>query len=147
MRSSAAVDRKSDLQLELQDVWGNIEEASLQKLVGELVDNAFKFSEPGSKVIVSSQLRGGCCEIAVLDEGLGMTPEQIDSIAAFRQFGRECAEQQGLGLGLSIASRLARLWGGKLEIESRAGGGTMVRLELPVAVPVAAQPTAHAFVN
>jgi len=62
-----------------------------------------------------------------------MSPEQIAGIGAFVQFERKIYEQQGSGLGLTIVARLAKLHGGNLEVQSRPGNGTVVKITLPQA--------------
>jgi two-component system, sensor histidine kinase and response regulator len=61
-----------------------------------------------------------------------MTPEQIASVGAHMQFERRFYEQQGAGLGLIIARRIAQLHGGDLAIQSDPGQTTMVQLSLPL---------------
>jgi len=61
-----------------------------------------------------------------------MTSEEINRIGAFMQFGRRNLEQQGLGLGLTIARRLAALYGGEVKVESEPGQGTRVIVKLPL---------------
>ena len=67
---------------------------------------------------------GEAIELTVTDEGRGMPAEQIAKIGAFMQFDRKTHEQQGLGLGLSIARRLAELFQGRLSVRSELGVGT-----------------------
>ncbi len=60
-----------------------------------------------------------------------MTPEQVADIGAYMQFERKFYEQQGSGLGLTIAKRLAELHGGTLSIQSEPESGTTVVVKLP----------------
>jgi signal transduction histidine kinase len=73
-------------------------------------------------------------KIVVIDRGRGMTREQIEAVGGFMQFERRRYEQQGTGLGLVIAQRIATLAGGEMRIESAGAGGTSVTLTVPVAV-------------
>lgn len=126
--------RESDLQLEVQDAPGVcILEDYLKKAVGEIVDNAFKFSLPETPVCVSAAVKDGTFyTIKVHNHGRGMTAEQIARVGAYMQFNRRFYEQQGSGLGLIIARRLAELHGGHLEIESAVDVATTVTLTLPL---------------
>jgi signal transduction histidine kinase len=105
----------------------------LKKAVAEIVDNAFKFSQPGTAVRVSAAERAGThYVVTVHDDGRGMTADQIQQVGAYMQFNRHFYEQQGSGLGLIIACRLTELHSGSLEIASTSGAGTTVTLSLPL---------------
>ncbi|MBD1826735.1 response regulator [Microcoleus vaginatus GB1-A2] len=127
------LNRSEDLSLEVTDVSIQIVENNLKKVVEELVNNAFKFSEPGTPVRVEGRADGSQFVLSVCDRGRGMTAEQIASVGAYTQFERKIYEQQGSGLGLTIAHRIAELHGGKLEIESIPEKETIVRLFLSCA--------------
>jgi signal transduction histidine kinase len=71
--------------------------------------------------------------LAVSDRGRGFSTEHITRVGAYMQFDRKLHEQQGLGLGLTIAKRLAELHGGTLTIERRNQSGTVVSVKLPAA--------------
>jgi signal transduction histidine kinase len=108
------------------------ESALLVKIAEELVDNAWKFSQPGTEVTVSTSYRRDkgheSLSIAVRDHGRGMNPIQIAGIGPFVQFERERYEQQGSGLGLSLAQRLAEAIGASLHIVAPEDGGLSVTL-------------------
>lgn len=125
-------ERKNDLNLATTRLSLQISESNLQKIVAELVDNAFKFSEPGSPVVVEACRNNGTFMVSVKDRGRGMDVGQIEQIGAYMQFERTLYEQQGLGLGLIIARRLVELHNGTLEIQSKPGQGTGVFVEIPV---------------
>lgn len=105
----------------------------LRKLVEELVDNACKFSKPGTPIRVASSTRGDDWVLCVSDRGRGMTRQQIASVEAYVQFDRLVHEQQGVGLGLGIARRLVNLCDGVLTIDSEPGQGTTVKVQVPLA--------------
>jgi two-component system, sensor histidine kinase and response regulator len=127
-RKATQAGRMTDLQLELQDVVVSIAESQLQKIAEEIIDNAFKFSAPGTAVRVSSCFASGTFCLRVTDQGRGMTLEQISHVGAYMQFDRRSYEQQGLGMGLVIAKRLVEMQGGKLAIESIPNQGTSVQI-------------------
>ena len=106
-----------------------------RKIVEELVENAFKFSKTGTPVQVTGSPGDRYYVLTVHDHGRGMTPEQIASVGAHMQFERRFYEQQGAGLGLIIARRLAELHGGEIAIESVAGRETTVQVRLPRGFP------------
>jgi signal transduction histidine kinase len=110
-----------------------IAEADLAKVMSELINNAFKFSDRGTPVTVETSVQGDCYQITITDEGSGMTQEQIDNIGGFMQFERWFYEQQGTGLGLVIAKRLMEFYRGSFEIESEPQAGTRVTVSIPLA--------------
>lgn len=123
--------RPADLDLNLPEVALPLSEEYLVKIVDELVQNAFKFSQPGSRVGVVLALAGPTVTLTVTDQGRGFSTEHINKVGAYMQFDRKLHEQQGLGLGLDLAKRLAELHGGTLTLHSEPGTGTTVTVRLP----------------
>ena len=125
--------RVDDLALDLADQPVPISEEYLAKIVDELTQNAFKFSDSGKRVSVTlSPLSNGVI-LSVTDLGRGFSTEHITKVGAYMQFDRKVHEQQGLGLGLVIAKRLTELHGGTLSIQSERGTRTTVAVRLPKA--------------
>ena len=126
-------ERLSDLILDVTDVPVPMSEGYFSKVVNELVHNALKFSEAGTPVRVKlAEIFNGVA-LVVSDKGRGFSTEQITRIGAYIQFDRKKQEQQGLGLGLTIAKRLMELHGGSLTIESARGEGATVTATFPKA--------------
>ena len=130
---AAQFERVNNVSIEAEDVMICIARESLRKIVDELLDNAFKFSEPGSLIEITGCSDGNVYVLRVSDQGRGMTPEQLQQIGVYMQFERNLYEQQGIGLGLILAQRLAQLYGGALRIASEVGRGTTITVELPLA--------------
>jgi signal transduction histidine kinase len=126
-----AANRADDLRLELADHPVPVSEDYLAKIVDELVQNAFKFSEAGKRVSVTLSESPNGVLLSVTDQGRGFSTEHITKVGAYMQFDRKIQEQQGLGLGLVIARRLTELHGGTLSIQSEHGGATTVTVKLP----------------
>ena len=124
--------RAADLQVNLAEGIARIQDVYLEKMIEALVDNAFKFSESGTPVRVEGLKEEDFYVLEVADQGRGMAEEQLRQIGAFVQFDRDQYEQQGLGLGLSIARRLAELHQGTLHLESTPDEGTTVWIWLPL---------------
>src|SRR5207249_885659 len=107
----------------------------LKQILLNLLSNAVKFTEPGGSVVITVR-RPGPDTIAfeVRDTGVGMSEAEIK--IALEPFGQVDAgfsrNHEGTGLGLPLASRLAELHGGSLDIESRKGHGTTATVRLPV---------------
>lgn len=101
------------------------------KILDELIDNAFRFSEKGQHVILSSFVDDkNMFILSIQDFGRGMTKAQIQNIAALAQFERTTYEQQGAGLGLVIAKKYTELHDGQFQIKSVEGFGTVVTVGL-----------------
>lgn len=118
-----------------------VSESDLNKIMDELLDNAYKFSSPGQRVRLEGRLEGNRYLLRFIDRGRGMTAEQIAEVGAYMQFDRVIYEQQGAGLGLIIAKRLLELYGGGLEVTSEVGQGTTVTTWLLLADPAPAGTT------
>jgi len=124
--------RINDLQMDLQNTAIAIQDENLQKLVSELVDNACKFSQPGTPILVETRINGTVFAVRVVDQGRGMEHEEVQNIDPFAQFQRTLFEQQGVGLGLAIVRRLTDLYGGQFSVVSQPGQGTDVMVMLPI---------------
>jgi signal transduction histidine kinase len=125
--------RADDLVLDLADQSVPISEEYLAKIVDELAQNAFKFSDPGKRVSVTLSALSNGVMLSVTDQGRGFSTEHITKVGAYMQFDRKVQEQQGPGLGLVIAKRLTELHGGTLSIQSERGTRTTVAVRLPKA--------------
>jgi PAS domain S-box-containing protein len=101
-------------------------------IVGQLLENAFKYSPAGGTVKVHAREAGDRIEVEVTDEGIGIAPEDHERI--FERFVQgETGDRRrfgGVGIGLYIVRRLAAAQDGTVAAESRPGGGTVMRLSL-----------------
>jgi two-component system, sensor histidine kinase and response regulator len=120
--------RKDDIHVSIVDATIGVLASHLERLIEEILDNALKFSNKGSKVDVTASLESGRVSISVEDRGMGMSPEQINNIGAFVQFDRKRNEQQGAGIGLALVKKICDLYDGSLTIERSKTGGTKVTL-------------------
>lgn len=130
IQKAQAHNREADLRLDVSPAKIAVLDTHLKKVVEELVDNAFKFSEPGRIVQVSATANDQRFLLQISDQGMGLTPDQIRDVGAYMQFNRRLHEQQGAGLGLIIAKRIAQLHNGSLTIESIPGQETTVTVAL-----------------
>ena len=133
VRQAQFHEREQDLVLNITNRPIHMAADNLQKVVAEITDNAFKFSACGSPVVVTLKPIEGNLLLTVENQGRGLQPDEIQRIGAYIQFDRPLYEQQGLGLGLSIASGLVDLHGGSLTISSIVGQTTTVTVLLALA--------------
>jgi signal transduction histidine kinase len=105
----------------------------LQRILSCLLSNAAKFTEEGSISISVDAPEDGRVEVAIADTGIGISENDLSLVFDdFRQVDPSFTRRYGgLGLGLALARELARLLGGTMELESRVGVGTTVRVRVP----------------
>jgi two-component system, cell cycle sensor histidine kinase PleC len=119
----------------------------LKQVLINLISNAVKFTPAGGQVdIRAGNNDGGGCRITVADNGIGMAAENIPiAMSPFGQIENVMARRYpGTGLGLPLAKRLVELMGGRFEIKSALGKGTMVTVTLPKKRPLETSSTAAA---
>jgi PAS domain S-box-containing protein len=101
-------------------------------IVGQLLENAFKYSPDGGTVTVRAKQDGKQIEVTVEDEGVGIPAEDRERV--FERFVQgEAGDRRrfgGIGLGLYIVRQLARAQDGEVAADERKGGGTIMRLQL-----------------
>jgi signal transduction histidine kinase len=104
----------------------------LRQVIGNLIDNAVKYSDEGGSVDVEVTAANGSVLVAVRDGGPGIPPDQQRVI--FEKFGRASTHtgKPGTGLGLYIARSIAEAHGGTLDVASTPGRGSTFILELPL---------------
>lgn len=104
----------------------------LKQVVLNLLDNALKYSGPGTTVTVSVTGDEREAWVTVVDQGQGISPEQLPHIFE-RMYRAENGQRRttGAGLGLSISDWIARAHGGRITVESESGVGSTFTLVLP----------------
>ncbi len=120
---------------------GNLEElrlkadgTRLRQLVGNLIDNAIRYTEAGGQVTVSVAQANGMARLSVADTGVGIPSDHLSRV--FDRFYRvnraRSAKHGGAGLGLATCRMIAEAHGGKISISSIPGEGTSVTVGIPV---------------
>jgi|GEM_PF-1245947 len=106
---------------------------SLRYALAELISNALRYSH--EEVSISVWESNSFCQIRIWDDGDGIAPEDItEAFKPFSQLEREQREQQGMGMGLSLARQILEVHGGTIEIHAGQGiSGTEVLVALPLA--------------
>ena len=112
----------------------------LEQVLKNLLSNAVKFTESGAVSLTVSSVDGDWIRFAVKDSGIGIAPDQQDKIFdAFHQAdGTTSRRFGGTGLGLSISRDLTALLGGKVDVTSTPGEGSVFTLTLPANIDAGA---------
>ena len=124
-------------------LWVDSDARLLERILVNFVVNAVRYT-PRGRVAIGCRRRGTRAEIMVIDTGAGIAADQLPLI--FREFHqvREAGGEisQGVGLGLAIVERLARLLGHEVKVRSRRGYGSSFAVLVPVAAPRPAESSA-----
>jgi PAS domain S-box-containing protein len=121
------------------------DETRLIQVMGNLINNALKYTSPGGQIRVSARISDGSAVISVRDNGSGIAPELLPQVfELFFQGEREARAQTGLGIGLALARQIVELHGGSIEAHSDGPGhGSEFRLRLPIIAETAAVDPTH----
>jgi signal transduction histidine kinase len=112
-------------------VHGNLE--LIERMVRNLIDNAIRYTPPRGRIDVSVVQLHDKLRVTVHDTGVGIPAEQLNRVSErFVRGGNVKKSVQGSGIGLSVASEVARMHGGPLKVLSREGEGTAIIFELPM---------------
>ena len=129
-------DRAADLRFEWSDndpLWTLAHRPLLGQLLDNLIENACKYSGPGTPIIVRVWREPGAVALAVEDRGCGISPEDLPHV--FEPFYRADTARQlghaGVGLGLAVARRIAMTHGGTITAENMPGTGCRFVVRLP----------------
>jgi len=124
------VQRTADLASQFEDAQVAISAERLTKIAEELLDNAFRYSHPGSAVHLKTTAGADTVTLSISDHGCGMTQEQIIQAVTPIPLDQVLLARHGSGLGLFIAKRLTELHSGIFNIHSEPGRGTTVMVSL-----------------
>ena len=120
------------------DLTINADDHLLQIAVINLIDNAAKYSPPGSKISVGATLVDHLLGICIRDYGCGIATEQIETVLQpYQRADQVNSGIPGIGLGLAFVNRIVELHQGRIDIDSVPGQGSSITLWLPVSMPVA----------
>lgn len=128
----------------------SVDEARLEEIVHNLLDNAVKYSNAGAEIVIAvARHRESEIVLEVRDEGTGIAAADLPRI--FERFYRadkaRSREVGGTGLGLSIVKHIMQLHGGSVEAESQLGRGTTIRVVLPISAQTAGGTLVHTNVT
>jgi signal transduction histidine kinase len=130
-----------------------------ERILLNLLSNAFKFTFEGSIEVALAPLGAGAVELSVRDTGIGIAAHELPRV--FERFhrieGTRARTHEGSGIGLALVSDLVKLHGGSIAVASEVGAGTTFRVTIPtgnshlpadrIAAPASERPLALQFVN
>jgi two-component system phosphate regulon sensor histidine kinase PhoR len=140
VRSVQASAEQHHIQLEINTEKTKVQadKSRIAQVVGNILDNAVKYSPYGGQITVSLQRQENLYLISVSDQGIGVNPEHFDHI--FERFYRvhNTASQHysGIGLGLYVAKAIVDCHGGQIWLTNNQGTGTTFYFTLPVEPPL-----------
>ncbi|MGE5171664.1 MAG: GAF domain-containing protein [Rudaea sp.] len=110
------------------------DERKFKQILLNLLSNAVKFTPDGGRIEVTAVRRDGHAEIAVRDTGIGIAPEDQDTVfEEFRQVGYDYTKkQEGTGLGLALTRKFVELHGGRIWLDSEPGKGSTFTFSIPL---------------
>ena len=121
--------------LPLEPVRIHADRRAVKQIVLNLLSNALKFTPSGGQVTVIMRGEAGELSLIVADNGVGIAPQDLERLGnPYEQAGDAQQRARGSGLGLSLVRAFAGLHGGRMEIQSELGEGTVVSVRLPMAV-------------
>ena len=109
-----------------------------RQAVGNLLDNAVKYANRGTDVLIEGGIVGECAQIRVINEGIRLYPEEVERIFEEGYRGKEARKRYrtGTGIGLTVARQIIELHGGKLTAQpskrTRRGWQTTFVISLPI---------------
>ncbi len=110
----------------------------VEVVVRNLINNAVKFSNPGDAITIYAEKNKDFLELYILDQGIGMSQEQIDEILSEQYMLSKSKlgtnKEKGSGLGLQLVKDFVKMNRGKIEIDSHPGHGTKFCVKLPLLV-------------
>lgn len=118
------------------EVWLDGDPTRLAQVLGNVINNAAKYTPPGGHIALRAEVSGGTVVLQVRDDGVGIAPELLGEVFDLFVQGPQtlAAAQGGLGIGLSLVRKLVEMHGGVVSVESPGvGQGTTVRITLPLA--------------
>ncbi len=104
-----------------------------QTIIRNLISNALKFSKSDSQILVSGRSVNGCIEVIIADTGIGMNEETTNKLFDIdKETTLDNNNKKGVGLGLILCKEFIEKHGGKIEVESELGKGSLFKFSIPL---------------
>ncbi|MGE5385107.1 MAG: DUF4118 domain-containing protein [Betaproteobacteria bacterium] len=107
----------------------------IERVLCNLLENAVKYSPPGSPIDIAAEAAGNVVRISVADQGQGFPPGREEAVFGLFERGAPESPQAGVGLGLAICRAIVEAHGGRIEASNRAAKGAVVTFGLPAGAP------------
>jgi signal transduction histidine kinase/CheY-like chemotaxis protein len=105
----------------------------MTRIMRNFLSNAFRYTDQGS-ILLGARRRGDCLRLEVWDTGRGIAADRLESI--FLEFNQldvgRAADRKGVGLGLAIVERIAKILGYRIQVHSLPGRGSMFSIDVPI---------------
>ncbi|MEK6153649.1 ATP-binding protein [Flavobacteriaceae bacterium 3-367] len=133
---SHAASRQMDYQVKIPSrlLWASFDRDKLEKIIYNLLSNAFKFTADEGRIILDAEFRSGRLRLKVLDTGTGIAKDKLPHIfdRFFQVDDSYTKEKSGSGIGLALTKELVELSDGTIYVESELGKGTTFRVVIPL---------------
>ena len=130
--NAQAMQKQISIHKQLEDIAAPGDHNIISIALRNLLTNAIKYSPEGKNIYISVEKKGNHIEIAVKDEGIGMSPEQIDSIQNNQSGSTKGTQgEKGSGMGIFLVKELLEKIRGQLMITSEPGKGSTFMIQLP----------------
>ena len=129
-----AGEHRFDTRVPEESIALHADHARLSQVFANLLNNAAKYSDPGSRIELCATVEGDEICVSVSDTGVGLAPEQLDAVfEVFRQVDTTVERSRGgLGVGLTLVQKLAQMHAGRVEVHSEGlGRGSTFHVHLP----------------
>jgi signal transduction histidine kinase len=137
-----AEDKAIVIQLDIKPkVIAMVDPHHLRLVLANLLDNAIKYSEEGSRVLLGVEPQGDEVLVKVSDQGVGILPSDLGKIWDRLYRADKSRSQRGLGLGLSLVKAIVEAHHGRVEVSSQPNRGSVFKVYLPTYLPAGLNPS------
>ncbi|MFH7041793.1 DUF4118 domain-containing protein [Paucibacter sp. JuS9] len=114
----------------------HLDAALMERVLGNLLENAAKYTPPGSRITIAARSEAGQLLLRVADNGPGLPPNRAESLFDKFTRGERESSTPGVGLGLAICRAIVEAHGGRIWAEAGEGGGAAFLISLPLGEPL-----------